>query len=285
MSQHPGTTPSATATDSFAEVTVYIRKLVQYLRKWGRTLAIFLTVGTLLGVLAFLYGPKRYSHRVLLNLDDKIINGVNQALISNELQDLVKGKDYAELARKMSLSQELVSKISRIDAEAPKLVQPEINNRLGDAWVYVWVKDANFPTDSLTHGLLFYLNSNSYIKEQLNLRTDVFGSRLKKVLADQRKLDSLRTVLPQKVIEGGMRGNMVLSDFSDMYDAMDRLYRAELEIRMYLANNKVQVVKPFDVPRTIFPLDWYLMAAIGGVVFFFLGILYLRLWKEERIFS
>lgn len=279
------TTKETSVNDTFADIVQASRNFIVYLKKWGRTLLVFMLLGALSGVAIYFWGPQRYSMRVMLRTDLEVLNGVNQAVIANELQTIIKERRYDLLAEKMNISLDWAQKISRVDAEPPKLVQPETNNFLGDVYIYFWVKDKNFPADTLTAGLLHYLNHNSYIQEQLKMRKDLQTQRLDKIIADQRKLDSLRTSFASKISEGRFQSNIVMGDLASMYGEMDRLYQAEVMLKTFLVNNRIRVLVPFNLPRQIFPLDWYLMALIGAALFFVLGVTYIRFWKEEHIFG
>ena len=224
------------------ELIGLVERGVSFLKKFGTWIAIFSIIGLGLGIVLYALSPKLYPSTLLLH--SVVLTNEEEIAIIYTWKDLMKKGERAALAKTLNLDSVTMSKLGKISAEQIQKLYTQ-NNPNGFI-VHVLVKDTSI-LDELEKGIVYGLESSSYVQERVSSRRAKLNAMIDKVKIELSKLDSMKTSI-QHIISGrSAGGSSFMLDISGInaqwIGLNEKLFALEEELKFV---NAVQVLQSFN---------------------------------------
>jgi len=265
------------------ELIGLVERGVSFLKKFGVWIIIFSIIGLGLGIIVYALSPKLYPSTLLLH--SVVLTNEEEIAIINTWKDLKKKGEIVALAKVLNLDSSTVSQLVKIDADQIQKLYTQ-NNPNGFI-VEVLVKDTSI-LDELEKGIVYGLESSSYVQERVTSRRARLNEMIGKVNSEISKLDSMKTSI-QRIISGkGGGGSSFMLDVSGInaqwIGLNEKLLALQEELRFV---NAVQVLQSFnkiskpESPKLLKSLFFGVLA--GGFIGYIIALIRYLLGKlKER---
>jgi len=262
------------------DLIILLEKIVIYFRRFRSIYIVAILVGIVAGVVLYLCLPKLYKSRMVVH-PMYLTNGEQMQLIDN-WNELLKRHEYASIAADWNCDEELIRKVSSIDAtDIMKVFTP--NNPNG-FYVDVKVKN-NSILPALQQAILFGLNNSEFVKEKLRVRRENIQFMIDEVNKEMAKLDSTKTNVDKIISNKEKNSSSLMIDVSGMnkelIDLNEKLLSYKEELKFVNGVFVIQGFSRFDTPVSISPK---VMIIIGLIFFIVIAYIYtLIILVKERM--
>ena len=252
------------------DLLLLIERSVLFFRKYKWIFIIAALLGISLGIFGYFAITKTYKSRLILH--SFILTNPEQIEIINNWNNLLKKKEYDELAAAFNCNKNIFHRLKQMKvSEIQKVYSP--NNPNG-YYIDVIVTN-NSVLDELQKGIFSGLENNEYIKRRLAARRADLQEMIGKVQQEIIKLESTKTQM-EKIIGGKEKSSSsLIIDGSSInrqwIDMTERLLGYRQELKFTSAAQVLQSFSKFKKPAgpKLVPL-----IVLGLILFLAIAYLY-----------
>lgn len=267
--------------------------LVELFRKGGRVFKrrqklfwIFMITGIALAIVYYNVKPPTYKSRMIIS--STVFQGASFVIILDNLQLLLKEKDYEELASALGMDLHMAQKIKKIEVySSENYAEMEFGDKITfekDKTVSVEEKkvekkeefvieafvDDNSVFKVLEEGIIYYLNNNPSIKESGKLKKQALNEMRSNIQKQRIELDSLKSSIVSIFNKKNSPVNFFIGDPGAMYTDMVELYEDEIRANEGLFASSINVIESFRIYKKPYSPKLGMSLAVSTLVFLFL---------------
>jgi hypothetical protein len=225
-----------------------IRKIVRFIKESLVVLIIAFVFGVAAGFTFYKITPPVYTSTLTafsLNLPDTKIKDM-----TDELQAIIKERDYQHLASILDLPVDQIEKIKRIEVilnkdlgESLSPGQGEFQNAFG---LRVTVSDQTV-LDLVRNAYINFIGNNNYVKKKMRLYKETLNSNLKTIQSEIDYIENMKASLQDLMQSNNTRSNLFISDIGSLSARLLELQIAKNELinKIEFTQNDITVVKDF----------------------------------------
>ena len=225
------------------DLLLALRSGIRYVKSYWTLFLLSVTLGTLGGLAAYYLLPPTY--RVTMIADSRMLSSVEVVSIVESWQELIKKKERGALARRLHVSEAVISQVGRLEAD---LINQKMvgSNPDDDPFIITAnVKDTRV-LDDLQAGIIYYLENNKYVKDRVAVKKQNLDSLRHQVNRQIDDLNSLKGSLRRLVENGGNGSGTFLTDPASVNEMIVNLYEKRLGIDENLRFiDDIQVIEGF----------------------------------------
>ena len=213
--------------------------------KWVYFIAIILGIGA--GFFLYRTIPKTYESRLVIH--SYFLSNQELIQITNNWNNLRRGKETAALAQAFNCPEDVISKVKSIHAkEIQQVFTPSNPNGFT---IDVTVTDNNV-LDTIEKGIIFGFENIPYVKERLDFKKAGYQELIAKTTAEIQKLDSTKKIL-ENIIGGTAHssGSLVIDGSSinrQLVEMNEKLLGFKESLRFTTAVQVLQHFSKFNKP-------------------------------------
>jgi hypothetical protein len=251
------------------DLLLLIEKVLIFFKKYKWIFITAIALGIVSGISVYRLLPKTYKSRMIVH-SFLLTNQEDIQLVDN-WNDLLRKKEYAELAHTFNCREEILGKVKQIRADEIQKVFAGVNPH--GFFIEVTVTD-NVVLDDLQKGIVYAFENSEYVKERLAIKSANLKEMIDKTSSEIQKLDSIKRSI-ENMIEGkGKISSSLIIDGSGINKQLIEMNEKFLGFKMDLQfNNAVQVLqsfKKFGNPVNPKLVPWLIIG-----IFIFLSIAFL----------
>jgi hypothetical protein len=254
---------------------------ISFFKNFGVTIIVFSIIGLLLGYLAYLVIPDKYSSTLVLH--SQIVTNQEQLQIVKTWDDLLQKKEYELLASTLNCDPGIVKKVSEFSGdEIQKLYVPDNPNGFT---IGVLVKDTGI-LDRLQQAIVYGLQNNEYIRERVAVKKSNLNALIQKVTTEISALDSTKSNVENIINNKKQNQSAFIIDVTGINGQLialnEKLFQYQSDLKFV---NAVQVLQNFnklknpEKPKLSFSL---LIGLITGVFIGYFAALYRYVRQKLR---
>ncbi len=227
--------------DEEVDIRKLLLKLLLLLKTYFRLTVICILIG-ISGSVSF-YFSKSPSYESQMIISSGFLDyGSVEAIVKN-LNELIQERNYREVANKISMDIEQVTKIEEITVNDIYGIKEK--DKAGLFQLSVIIKN-NLLLTELQEGIMFFLEENVFVKKRIKLKKENLRARIDFLQKEIDQIDSLKRRIETRGLIRDKSNNLVLFDPVSVYEQLVLLFekKLDLEREVELANN-FQVVEGF----------------------------------------
>jgi hypothetical protein len=247
-----------------------VERASRYFRKYGGLYIAAIIAGVGLGILFSFVVRKEYRSQMILH--SSYLTNPEQIQIVDNWSELLKRHEYDALAEIFHCRQEVVKKLSYLDAqEIQKVFTP--NNPNG-FYIDVRVED-NDILPELQSGIVYGLSNTEYIRQRTASKKENLTELMAKVDSEIKKLDSIKATIRDIINNKEKNSSSLLLDVSGVnrqwVDLNEKMIYYKDELRF---SNGVQVLEGFNKFTAPVSPGWKILTLLCLIVALVITYLY-----------
>lgn len=273
------------AQDASAELdlTVLLDSSIAFLKKYSKLIALFLIVGGIIGYIVYRQSPKIYTSNILLQ--PYIITSSEQVYTINNFNQLLKQKQYGELAQLFGTDTTVFPKIRSMEADNGAAPGSGFRRDFTAFTVKLRVTDPSI-IPAVQKGIIHAMESGSFVKEKLTLQRTSIRELIDITTQEISRLDSMRSLIGQSMQSPKTSGSNVIVDASEISRTSLLLNTQLRKLKDSLTfSEATRVLQDFYIPTS--PDEPKLLVSVGGgaaggMVLGFIVSVYLFVFRSMR---
>lgn len=273
------------AQDASAELdlTVLLDTSIAFLKKYSKLIALFLIVGGIIGYIVYRQSPKIYTSNILLQ--PYIITSSEQVYTINNFNQLLKQKQYGELAQLFGTDATVFPKIRSMEADNGAAPGSGFRKDFTAFTVKLRVSDPSI-IPAVQKGIIHAMESGSFVKEKLTLQRTSIRELIDITTQEISRLDSMRSLIGQSMQSPKTSGSNVIVDASEISRTSLLLNTQLRKLKDSLTfSEATRVLQDFYIPTS--PDEPKLLVSVGGgaaggMVLGFIVSVYLFVFRSMR---
>ena len=231
---------------------------------------------SILGSIGFYFSKTPvYESKMVISSD--LLDFASVSSIVKILDELIKERNYEEVAKKISLDIEQAAKVNNI--KVVDIYEVKENTKKGLFQISVMTEN-NQLLPALQKGIVRFLEENDYVKKRTSIYKNNLKARIYFLQEEIDQIDSLKKKIETKGVIRDEYNNLLLFDPVTIYQELVLLFerKLELEKEMKIADSfeVVEGFTPFQKP--VHPqLVVYLLT--GFIVGSFITVIIVSLWE------
>lgn len=225
-----------------------LRQIVHFFKASFKILATAFVVGVLLGVVHYKITPPVYTSTLIaysINLPQTKVDE-----LTNELQIMIKERDYQQLANTLKLPLELAEKIKKMEivhtGNLEERLSEEQSMFMNSFGLEVAVTDQRILED-VKNAFIEFIGNNKFVKKKMELYTTSIEKNLKIVEEEIRYVESMKNNLQAILANNNTKANLFISDIGSLSARLLDLQIAKVNLqnKLELTRTDITVVKDF----------------------------------------
>jgi|ERR1043165_9053232 hypothetical protein len=251
------------------DLFVLIERTILFFKKYKWIFLVAFLLGLATGIVSYKKLPNVYKSRLVLQ--SFTLSNPNFIQIIDNWNSLLKKGEHKSLAEAFNCSEKTLSEVKQIKASEVQKIFTQ-NNPNG-IYIDVFIRD-NALLPELQNGIIYGLENNEYVKQQLGVKRENLRQLIKQVSIEITKLDSTKNKV-ERIIgsrQGGSSSLMI--DVSGLHGQLIGLNEKLLSLQQDLKfTSAVQVLQSFS--KFSKPAGPNLIVTLGVSIIGFLALAYI----------
>jgi len=249
------------------DLIVLFEKLISFLKRFAKILIGFTLIGIIAGLLLFFSAPRNYPSTLVLH--SYTLSNLENIEIIESWEQLLKKREYNELATTLNCSPDILKKISRIKTEEIQKLYVQDNPH--GFVVKIVVKDVSI-LDALQKAIVYGLENGDYVKQRIAVKRANLNQLIGKVKSEIAELDSTKLVVENILNNKNKNTSSLMVDVSSINTGLIGLNEKLLDLQEELKfSNAVQVLQNFNKFSNPESRKGPLLLTVGGIAGFVIG--------------
>jgi len=228
-----------------ADPIFLVEKALLFIRRFRIPLFGFTLLGLALGISNYLFSPRLYSSKLLLQ--SRVLTNKEAIEIVEEWKDLLEHGEYGALSRITNTDRMLLRKLKKISAD--EIQKLYVQNNPNGFSIEVEVIDTTALT-SLEAALIQGIENTAYVKAKVESKRAWFAGMISNVESELARLDITRTAVDSIIRRKAIGASSLMVDISSLNGQWVGLNEKLLSFREELQFTRgVQVLQHFMSPE------------------------------------
>jgi hypothetical protein len=251
------------------DLLLLLERSLLFFKKYRWVFIIAIVTGISAGIFMYSYLPNIYKSRLIVH--SFLLTNQEEIQIVANWNELLKKKEYAELAGAFNCPENIFGKLKQIKAEEIQKVFTTTNPH---GFIIEAEVTDNAILDDLQKGIVYGFENSEYVKEKLAVKRATLEELIDKTGAEIQKLDSTKRTV-ENIIEGkGRSSSFLIVDVSSinrqLIEMNEKLLGFRAELKFTKAIQVLQGFSKFRKPVNPKLIPWLVLGLV-----FFLGLAYI----------
>ncbi len=223
-----------------------LTKVVISIKNNSKLILTVLVVGTILGLIYYMFAPKIYESKLLIS-SDILTESYSKTLVS-DLKKLIEEKNWTSLASKLTLSENQSASLTDIEIKSSLEKTDNIKEQEKNYLTVIFRSKDNTIWPTLQSGLISFFESNDFVKVRVDQRRKFYSQIIEKIDKELIDLTELKSKITNVQITQSSKDNLVLFDPTTVNTKIIDLNKEKLHLQNSLETvNSIQLVDGFTV--------------------------------------